>query len=658
MLTPEATSDFEPGLRIDGGGAARAWLRIGLGLAVAAQAMVFSLAVNIAPAEGGAYWLVHGGLIASAFLVLVFLGRDMMREAWSALRGRRVSIDLLFLTTLLGALGGSLISTFTGTGSVYYEVVSVLVAVHTLGKLVGARSRAAALRAADAVAEKFDQCTVVLADGRQEEIPVAQLRGGEQVLVSPGAPICVDGIVEAGVSYVEEAAMTGEWRPVARGPGAPVWAGTYAVDGRLIVRATGGPRRLDGVLKAVAEARLAPSQLQAQADRLMAWWLPIVTGVAATTFAGWLLAGATWDRALFNAMAVLLVACPCAMGLATPVAVWGGLARLAQLGIVARSGDFLTALARVNHVCFDKTGTLSEARLHVLDWSFADAWRGREAELQGAVVAVERGLPHPVARALVGESAVESRTASGVRPSVGVSDLQVVAGQGVQAQIVGLGRIRVGEPEFCGIAARSEMGALLANGGDNKAVWVAVDGRGVARIRLSEALREGLQITLGELRVTGLELEVLTGDRQAPPVLAADAKVPVRTALSPAEKAARVGELRAQGRRVLFAGDGVNDAAAMAGADAALALRSGSSLAKAAAMAVCEGDDLRNLPEAVRVSRAVLAGVRSNLRFAAGYNLAGMALAAAGLLHPVAAALLMVGSSVWVGIRALRSPTA
>jgi heavy metal translocating P-type ATPase len=641
----------EPGVQADARAVQRGWLRIGIGLAVAAQAMVFSLAVNITPAEGAAYWVVHGGLIASAAGVLVFLGRDLVGEAWAAARARRVSIDLLFLTTLLGALGGSLTSTFTGTGSVYYEVVAVLVVVHTLGKMAGARSRSSALRAADAVAEKYDRCVVLADGGREETRTVAELRGGERVVVAPGGAICVDGVIAEGRSYVEEAALTGEWRPVARGPGERVWAGTHAVDGRLVVVAEAGERRLDGVLRAVAEARLAPSRLQAQADRLMAWWLPVVTGVAAATFFGWWLgAGAEWTRALFNAMAVLLVACPCAMGLATPVAVWGGLARLAKLGIVARSGDFLDALARVDTVCFDKTGTLSEERLTVLGWEIEPAWRGREAELKAMVAAVERGLAHPVARALA-ETSAERLPAKCNQFGYTLPELRVVAGAGVEAFVEGWGVMRVGERSFCGGG-----GDMRAEAG--KLVWVSVEGEVAARVRLGETWREGVEETVAGLRALGVEPEVLTGDPAAVEIGQCNQfgyTLPVRAGMTPGEKLARVRELGAEGRRVLFAGDGVNDAAAMGAAAASLALRGGSELARAAAMAVCAGDDLRRLPEAVRVARRVRAGVRGNLRFAATYNAVGMALAAAGTLHPVAAALLMVGSSVWVGVRAVRS---
>lgn len=652
---PTNEADHGPGVRADDGALQRGWLRVGVGVAVAAQAMVFSLAVNITPAEGAAYVLVHAGLAVSALAVLVFLGRDLLAEAWAALAARRVTIDLLFLVTLLGALAGSVTSSVTGTGSVYYEVVAVLVVVHTLGKMAGARSRAAALRAADAAAEKFERCMVRRADGSEAMTPVAELRGGERVVVAPGGAIAVDGLVVEGRSYVEEAAMTGEWRPVARSAGDAVWAGTYAVDGRLVVevRAAAGRRRLDEVLRAVAEARLAPSRLQEQADRLMRWFLPVVTGASALTFVGWMAGGAEWQRALFNAMAVLLVACPCAMGLATPVAVWGGLARLARGGIVARSGDFLEVLARVDTVCLDKTGTLSEERLEVIRWEFFGEWRDRENELRAIVAELERGVAHPVARALTRlETAPEQCNQFGYT----FPELAVVAGRGVQARAEkgGAGRwVRVGEAEFCGLADARE----TADAGGVKSVWVAVDGAPAARVRLAEAWRPGVVEAVAELERLGLAVEILSGDPQAESGKCNQFgyTVPVRGGLSAADKARRVGELTGEGRVVLLAGDGVNDAAAMSVAAGSLALRGGSELARAAAMAVCAGDDLRRLPEAVKLARRVVAGIRGNVRFAASYNLVGMALAAAGVLHPVVAALLMVGSSTWVGVRAMRS---
>lgn len=637
MRRAESTVESEAGVGADEDALTRGWLRVAAGLAVAGQAMVFSLAVNLTPAEGGAYWLVHGGLLASALAVLLFLGRDLCAEAWRALRERRVSIDLLFLTTLSGALVGSVIGSATGEGSVYYEVVAVLLVVHTLGRMAAARSRAAALRAAGELARRFERCTVMCEDGRLEARVAAGVGPGERVVVTPGEAISVDGEIIEGRSYIEEAALTGEWRPVSRGPGDAVWAGTHAVDGRLLVATRGGARRLDTMLRAVEEARLAPSVLQAQADRLIAWFLPVVITVSALTCLGWMLADAGWARALFNGMAVLLVACPCAMGLATPVAVWGGLARLARLGVVARGGDFLDGLARVDMACFDKTGTLSEDRLEVAEWTAEPGWEARLGELRAAVGALERGLAHPVARALATEAG---------GPVVG--EVRVEAGRGVAARVDGLGEVRVGEREFCGVDTGGP--------GAGKAVWVAVAGRPVARVRLRERWREGAAETLAELAGLGVTVEILTGDPTPERVGAPWAEgTEVRAGLAPTAKAERVEQLAKEGHTVLFAGDGVNDAGALSAAHCALALRGGSDLARAAAMAVCAGEDLRRLPEAIRVARRVRAGVKANLRFAATYNAAGMALAAAGMLHPVAAALLMVGSSVWVGARAMRS---
>ncbi len=374
----------------------------------------------------------------------------------------------------------------------------------------------------------------------------------------------------------------------------------------------------------------------------MAWFLPLVVGVSAATFFFWL-ARAPWDRALFNAMAVLLVACPCALGLATPVAVWGGLARFARFGLVARTGDFIEVLARCDAACLDKTGTLSGENLRVLAWRTAPAWAAsdREAWLKVAVGALEASSHHPVAEALKAVCHL-------ISDKLIVGEVREEPGLGV------VGRVKTGSGAWVEVRAgeRALHAGLAPDGGrDDKTIFVTVDGVLAAEITLGETWRVGLAETLTELKALGLTVEVLTGDPHAP----ADLGVPVSGGLSPRDKRERVAALVAAGRTVLFAGDGVNDAAAISAAQASIAMRGGSELARAAAMAVFAGDDLRFLPEAIRVARRVTSGVRGNLLFAAGYNLIGMALAAAGMLHPVAAALLMVGSSVWVGVRALRS---
>ena len=608
----------------------RAWWRIGVAVVVAGQSMVFGLAVNLTPPEGAAYWIVHGVLCAAALVVCVLLLPPMVDEAGKALRARRVSVEMLFLLTLVGALAASLMATLTHTGAVYYEVVAILLAVYSAGKTLGARSREKALRAVDETRERFDRA--LRPDG--SAVAVAALQVGELLRVPPGGAIGVDGVVRAGDSFVQETAMTGEWRPRRCGPGDAVWAGTHAIDGELEieVRVPAGQRRLDAVLATVTAARLAPSALQRQADRLAAAFLPLVVLVSAGTFAFWCWR-AGWVTGLFNSMAVLLVACPCALGLATPLAVWQGLARLTALGLVARTGDVLDVLARADFVCFDKTGTLTEERIVVTGWRIEPEFVGAADWLLGAVAAVERGLDHPVARALAAEAggAVGPATAR-----------RIVPGCGVEAWVDGR-EVRIGSARWLSTDPEN---------GDNRIV-VQVDGRPAATIECAEAWRAGVAAAFAGLRTLGVEGEVLTGD--ASWQSAELHGLPVRAGLTPADKTARVETLRHNGRLVVFVGDGINDAGAMSAADGAIAMHGGTALAQATAPAVFLGDDLRFLPAAIRTARQVRASVAGNLRFAAGYNALGMAFAAAGLLHPVGAALLMLASSAFVAVRALRS---
>jgi len=632
----------EPGLQADQRLLDRAWLRIGVGLAVAGQAMVFSLAVNLTPPEGFPYWILHGGLMISAFAVLVFLGGDLIGSALAALRGGRISIDLLFLVTLGGALAGSLTATITRTGSVYYEVVAILVVVHTAGKMLGARSRLAALRAVDSTRERFDRCQVRGADGRIEERVVSELGAGALVVVAPGGAIAVDGEIVTGRGYVQETSMTGEWRPVSRTIGDRVLAGTFSIDGSFEIRAAGGLRRLDSVLAAVVEARLAPSELQRQADKLVSWFLPVVAAVSLGTFAFWI-ARAPWDRALFNAMAVLLVACPCAAGLATPVAVWSGMARAAAIGLVARTGDLFDQLARCDVVCLDKTGTLSGEELSVREWRIEQGFQDRGDWLRSAVALVEEGLAHPVGAAL------RKKCNPLCDKLPGIVERRIEPGLGVVAVVEDPDRrsveIRIGEAKLGGMAAEGL-------GAGNRVVRVFVEGQPAAAVELEEVWRDGLEDMLVTLPELGVSVEILTGD-PAPPVGRFPGAI-VRAGLSPADKLARVKALVAEGRRVVFVGDGLNDAAAMSAAGASIAMRGGADLARASATGVFAGGDLRFLPGAIAVARGTLRRIRTNLGFAAAYNGIGMALAASGHLHPVAAALLMVGSSAFVLANTLR----
>jgi heavy metal translocating P-type ATPase len=677
----EAASVAEPGLEQDTESLVRAWWRIGVALVVAGQSMAFSLAVNMTPPDGAAYWIVHGSLIAAALVVCVLLLPPLVAECWRSLRRGVPSVEALFLITLVGAFVASLLATITRTGAVFYEVVAILLAVYSVGKTLGARSRAKVLRTIERTRAQFDRCLVVGADGTLTDTAVADVREGMRVRVPAGAAISVDGSVVSGRSFVQETAMTGEWRPVSRGPGDAVLAGTHMVDGDLEIEVTAsaGRRRLDAVLDAVQRARIAPSRLQEQADRLTAWFLPIVLTISIGTFAFWFWRD-SWIVALFNSMAVLLVACPCALGLATPLAVWRGLERLSRLGLVARTGDVLDSLARADFICFDKTGTLSESSLRVAAVEFAPLFAGRETDVPRWILAAESGDSHPVARALVAwasergleTAAIESLERDpgrGIRATVRDSGRSVAVAIGNAAMFEvaqvfplrsssygGQADLRRQVTDSTGSRSAKDLPYLPSDAEppcEGRAIFVSIDGVPAVRLELAERWRKGAAEVFAQLRGLGIESEILTGDSS--PDKGALSGVAWRTGLTPAQKRERVAELRTAGHSVLFLGDGINDAAAMSASDSAIAMAGGAQLAHAAAPAVFLGEDLSFLPEAILRARSVIRSVGTNIRFAAAYNAIGMAIAAAGLIHPVVAALLMVGSSAFVSVRALRS---
>lgn len=644
-------------------GPGRDWVSLGIALVVAGQSMMWGLALNLTPPEFGsaAYKLLHGWLLLSALLVAALLGPALLQRSWAQLRRRKLTVEALFLLTAGGALAGSVLSSLTGVGDVYYEVVAIVLVIYSIGTIWGDVSRQKVLAAVRAVREGFDRARVVTCCGREEERAVAEVVPGQMVLVRPGEALAVDGEVLEGTGYFWETAITGEPGPALKGPGDAVFAGTYAADAQFRVRVTAGGegRVLDRILATVEAARGEPSRWQEQADRLVGVFLPVVAGVAGATLAGWWWLGSGgWTVALFNSMAVLLVACPCALGLATPIAVWSGLWSLARLGLVARSGRFLDALARTKKVLIDKTGTLSEAELRVSGLEIFPASPVGRAELLQLVEALEKTAPHPAARALARFCAEGSRESSAEVADGGgavVRTVRLVPGQGIVGEVrlaeeARLREVRVGEWDLLPEAARAAGQSWPENSPGKKVLAVAVDGLLAGRFILRETLQVEVTRLREELGALGVGLVVLTGDRTAR--VLDGSGVEVATGLSPEDKVALCRAAVARGEFPLGVGDGINDAAALAVCSGSLAVQEGAGLTRAAAQAVAPGAALAALPEAVRVARRITATLRGNLVFAAGYNLIGMGLAAAGALHPVVAALLMLGSSLTVSARA------
>ena len=655
----------DPGNRTEDPARGRALFRIVLGAVAASQAMLLGFALNLSEPDGTVRHGLHGLLIALTLGVLWLLGPPLLRAAWDCACRRTLGLELLFVSGVLGAFGASLLSTVRGSGPVYYEVVAVLLTVYSAGKALTARAREQALSETRRLDETF--ATALRVGPPDVRVSVRDIVAGDLVRVLPGEPIPVDGVVVRGEGFVRETPLTGEPEPVVRRIDDPVMAGGFSEDAELVVRSLGSGRTrgLDELIRRVGEARatLGSSQAQAQADRLARVFLPVViaTAVGALLWAG--LRG-DWAEGLFNGLSVLLVACPCALGLATPLGLWQGMATLAARGLVVRDARALERLASVTLAAFDKTGTLTESRLSLVDLvTRGDASDRRR--WRAILAAVQARSHHPIARAFQERGAGDEPEAGPTR----VEGFEVVAGQGVQAGVTqGSGppmTVRIGRRDWAWESG-ADPGLEERLQGPGSRVWASADGRPVAVGQVRERLRSSVAATLEDLERLGVACRVLSGDRidRVREVVAgmpglADAPADdggrrLDGGLGPLDKAEQVRRWQAAGHRVLFVGDGINDAAALAEAHVGIGLLEGAPLASASAEIVLCGGDLREIPEAVALARRVRDSIRANLRFAVAYNGLGMVLAATGHLHPVVAALLMGGSSAVVAWRAWR----
>ncbi len=639
-----------------GEGRSMQWFRIGVALLIAGQAMIFSLAVNITPPEGVVRLLIHGVLAISAVIVVLVAGLPLFRESFSALRKGKIVVEQLFLLGIAGAFFGSLLCTFTGKGDVYYEVVAILVAIYSFNILLSESRRRKSIAAARSLRAQFARCRVVTCCGDIEEKPVGGVRVGEKVRVSAGEGIPVDGIIKEGVAFVQETGMTGEPYPVVKRPGDRVMAGTICVDSSLTIEAVkdGSHRELDTLLKIVEEARFKPSGIQTTADRMVSWFLPVVATCSMLTFLGWTWF-VDWQIGLFNAMAVLIVACPCAMGLATPIGIWSAISALAKRGLVVYSGEFIERVASVDTVIFDKTGTLSDDNLQIEEMVTAPGV-SRE-ELISMIAFLEGHSHHPIARAF-----------QSLKPGSSAQDLELIGletipGKGIEGRIcrnragiaLAIGNADLLAPEMKVTAAQfaaqrhsrdEEQGSL--------ALHVLVDGSLAGMIWLRETARGESAQAAQYLKDSGIRTLVMSGDKVEN---IRRLKIPVdgvRGGMTPQEKAAALAEMQKAGHKALFVGDGANDAPALSVAHAGIAMGGGASLADESAQATLFGGNLLQVVDAICLSRLVVKRIRSNILFAFCYNVTGITLAMLGLIHPVAAAVLMLVSSATVSWRAFR----
>ncbi|MFN8122166.1 MAG: heavy metal translocating P-type ATPase [Thermoleophilia bacterium] len=539
----------------------------------------------------------------------------------------------------------------THPGHLWFESAVVVIAFVSLGRYLEARATSRAgegLRAL--LGMRATEATLLTEDGEASVVPVAAVRAGDMVLVRPGGRIPVDGEVAAGASSVDASMLTGEPIPVEAGPGTHVAGGTVNLTGPLTVRATavGGDTALARIAAQVAAAQAGKGGAQRLADRVSGVFVPVVLAIAAATFAGWwLLAGEPADG-FRAAVAVLVVACPCSLGLATPVALMAGLGRAAELGIVIRGVEALERVRRVSTVVFDKTGTLTAGTPALVDVAVAPG--GDRDRALAMAAAVERFSEHPLARAVA--------AGAGDLPVPAAEDVVGVPGVGVRGDVEGRDVMVVRPGADAGLHVAPELHAAeeaMRERGLTTSL-VGWDGAAEAVLGFEDPPRPGAERAVADLRHQGLDLVLLTGDN-ARAAAAAGTRLGIPRVLAgvmPDGKRDEVARLQAGGERVAVVGDGVNDAPALAQADLGVALGTGTDVAMETADITLVRPDLEGVAAALEISRRTHRTITQNLGWAFAYNVAAIPLAVAGVLNPAIAGAAMAGSSVSVVLNALR----
>nr|WP_167542139.1 heavy metal translocating P-type ATPase [Mycolicibacterium mucogenicum] len=604
-------------------------------------------------------------LTALALPVVTWAAWPFHRVALRNARNRAVSMETLISVGVSAATVWSLYTVFfghhateatgiwqalVGSDAIYFEVAAGVTVFVLAGRYFEARAKSkagSALRALAALSAK--NVTILLADGTEMVIPAEELAEQQKFVVRPGQTIAADGLVVEGSAAVDTSVMTGEAKPVRATPGSSVIGGTIVLDGRLIVEAAavGADTQFAGMVRLVEEAQAQKAESQRLADRIASVFVPCVFAIAALTALGWTLAGAGPDKVFASALAVLVIACPCALGLATPTAMMVASGRGAQLGIFLKGHRSLEAIRAVDTVVFDKTGTLTTGHLAVTAVTAADGWESDDVLALAA--AVESASEHAVAVAIT-TSAPEHAE---------VVDFQAVPGRGVVGT-VGEREVRIGKPSWAaGGAAVPAALAEARRGAESRGetvVFVAVDDELCGAIAVADAVRESAAGAIAALHERGLKTILLTGDNPAAAAAVGAAVVidDVIADVLPDGKVDVIQQLRDRGRMVAMVGDGINDGPALACADLGLAIGRGTDVAIGAADIILVRDSLDSVPQALDLAKATMRTIQMNLVWAFGYNIAAIPVAAAGLLNPLIAGAAMAFSSFFVVSNSLR----
>jgi P-type Cu+ transporter len=628
-----------------------------------------SIMLSLFPAYRFAGW--QWVLVALAAPVALWAAWPFHRAALVNARHGACSMDTLVSLGVVAACGWSVYAMFhldrtsgasalqelahASGGGIYLEVAAAVTTFLLAGRFYEARARSSAGQAMQklAAAAAKDVC-VLGADGVERRVPVGMLRRGDTFVVRPGEKIAADGEVLSGESAVDRSMMTGESIPAEAAAGDTVVAGTIALSGRLVIKAVevGQDTQLAHLIALVGRAQADKAAIQRLADRVSGVFVPLVLAAAVVTLAGWLLAGAPTERAFSAGLAVLIIACPCALGLATPAALVAACGRGAQLGIFIKGHHALESSGLIEVVVFDKTGTITTGQMTVTE-AMAAPGTG-QVELLRYAGAVEQASEHPIAAAISEAASVR------VGPLPVAESFQALPGLGARAVVDGrqviVGREKLLRDQGVDIppGLAGQWGSWEQDG--RTAVLVGWDGRLRGAFAVADTIKPSAQAAVTRLRRLGLRPMLLTGDNEATARAVATA-VGIDDAIAgvlPADKAAAIKDLQARGNRVAMVGDGVNDGPALAAADLGMAMGAGTDVAISAADLILLRPDLTVVPDAIALARAARRTIRRNLAWAFGYNVAAVPIAAAGFLNPLIAAAAMTMSSVLVVANSLR----
>ena len=593
--------------------------------------------------------------LALALPVQVIAGAWFYVGAWKVLRARSANMDVLVVMGTTAAFGYSLYLLLTlgaaATGQLYFEASAVIITLVLLGKVLEARAKRGTTAAIRALMDLRPETARLKRGDDVIEVPVADVKEDDAVIIRPGEKVPVDGIIEDGTSELDEALLTGESLPVVKAVGDIVTGGSINGTGLLTVRATrvGEDSTLARIIRLVENAQSGKAPVQHLVDRVAAVFVPIVMVIAALTFFGWLVTGGTFAQGLIAAVSVLVIACPCALGLATPTAIVTGTGAAARAGILIKDVEALERAHRVDTVIFDKTGTLTQGRPAVVDFTIVT---GKEREALSLAASVQSGSEHPLAKAFV---ALADDRGIDMGP---VSNFQSYTGQGVSGDYAGrtvlLGNRAFLESHHVATVSWTDQAAQWEEQA-RTVVWMAVDGILVALFALADPVRYEAKTAVAALHRLGIDAHLLSGDASAvaDAVAAAVHIDRAKGNVRPEDKAAAVADLRAQNRVVAMIGDGINDAPALAEADVGVAMGTGTDVAMETAAITLMRPDPRLVAGAFGISQATWRKIKQNLFWAFIYNIIGIPLAAFGYLSPAVAGAAMAASSVSVVTNAL-----